>query len=503
MNRLHELLDRTADEVPHKIALIAEGKKQTYAQFAAQTVVMAAMLQNKGIQSGDRVVLLLPSSPELLALVFAISRLGAIFVILNDTVTTYSLRNILDDAGSALVITDQELQKHHDVGGHLDVRYELVEDLAACASAYSLDAVVFHEVAFPSSSPACLIYTSGSTGKPKAIVSTHDNIRFSVQAIQACLQLESDDVIGSFLPFSFDYGLYQAFLSIQARATLAVGRREDIGPGLLSKLQQWGATVFPSMPHLTCAIVRLGHRVPKSFTLRVFTTTGARHPRTYSLQLLRLFPDCKIYSMYGLTECKRVSVLPPEYWETKAESVGLPLPGTECQVIDASNNILPARQIGQLVVAGPHVMQGYWRDPELTARTFGCFQGQRVLFTGDLFFKDEEGFLYYYGREDDLYKRNGFRISATELERAVGEVDGVLQAAVILQRGETERAILFYEGSLSSEQVRERLSMRLEMYKMPDEIFPLRQLPTTPNQKVDKSKLREMYEKGEASCILN
>lgn len=292
--------------------------------------------------------------------------------------------------------------------------------------------------------PVCLIYTSGSTGKPKAVISTHENICFAVRSIQKIIQLKYDDIIGNFLPLSFDYGLYQAFLCFEAQATLVIGKKEDIGPRLMTKLEHWGVTVFPSMPHITSALVRLERRVSPTLRLRVFTTTGARHHHSLTVKLLNIFPDCRIFLMYGLTECKRVSILPPDLITTKAESVGLPLPETECLVVNNEGKVMPPGEVGELIVKGPHVMQGYWRAPKLTKSKFKIFEGQRVLYTGDLFFKDEEGFLYFYGRKDEIFKNNGYRISAAEIESATESIPGIHNAAVIVHRNDNDKAVLFF-----------------------------------------------------------
>ena len=343
--------------------------------------------------------------------------------------------------------------------------------------------------------PVSLIYTSGSTGKPKAVISSHSNIVFATQAIQQCLGYQEQDVIGNFLPLSFDVGLYQIFLSFQVGATLALGQDIHAGPGLLNKLRAWQVTGLPAVPSLIAMLVRLSKRNPPHLpNLRFITNTGAHLSHTSISEVQRLFPSCSVFVMFGLTECKRVSILPPSEYEHKSTSVGKPLPDTECFIVDPDGRVLPPGEVGELVVRGPHVMLGYWYAPEMTAKRFRVWgPGQeRVLFTGDTCKMDEEGYLYFEGRADDIYKQGGYRMSAVEIEEAACTIDGVQQAALIAPDRETG-AILFITGNVSRETVFDELRSKIEDYKLPPQIAVLEEFPLTPNGKTDKQRLKALY----------
>src|SRR5262249_5256021 len=147
----------------------------------------------------------------------------------------------------------------------------------------------------------------------------------------------------------------------------------------------------------------------------------------------KLYANCSLFVMFGLTECKRVSILLPAEYSVKPDSVGKPLPDTECFIVDHDGHILPAGNEGELVVRGPHVMSGYWNAPELTCKRFRVWGTgrEKILFTGDTCVLDEEGYLYFRGRFDDIYKQGGYRVSALEVEAAVLDIAGVTHAAVL------------------------------------------------------------------------
>lgn len=483
---VHELLDETAARLPDKTALITDDGSITYSALSDATQRLAGWLVEAGIRRGDRIALMLPNGIPIVTALLAASRVGAIFFIINPGIKTYHLQHILQDAEPTLIITTQRRSDEEQLQ-----RYAQVLTLeAGWTTALERDA---WSGSFPgiSSDPVCLIYTSGSTGKPKAVISSQRNVVFAARAIQQCLDMQESDVVGNFLPLSFDVGLYQVFLSFQIGATLALGSDAHVGPGLLRKISQWNITGLPAVPSLVLNLLRLASRARDQLPrLRYITNTGAHLPRAYISEVRALMPDCTVFVMFGLTECKRVSILPPADYERKSESVGKPLPDTECVIVDADGQVLPPGEIGELVVRGPHVMLGYWRAPELTAKRYRPWgAGTEVaLFTGDACSLDEEGYLYFHGRSDDIYKQGGYRVSALEVEAAACDISGVRQAALLPPQAD-RGSVLFVTSQLAIETVFEALRERLEDYKLPTQIVVLDELPLTPNGKSDKKQL--------------
>jgi amino acid adenylation domain-containing protein len=484
---LHALLDDAAAAAPDRLALVGDFGQLTYRQLARRTHAAAAWLRDRGVRRGDRVMLLGANSADLVCACYAVSRLGAVFVVVNDETRPFHLRHILRDAEPALVLADDPARVPSDTGIPVAALAALPGPEAGAAP-----------VPWPaiSTDVACLIYTSGSTAAPKGVVSPHRTMRFAVDAIAGRLGLDADDVIGSFLPMSFDYGLYQVFLAARVGATLALGEPGQVGPGLLARLERWRVTVLPLVPSLAGALLRLGGRdgARRPPALRAVTNTGARlAPETIDA-LRGQYPDVAVYVMFGLTECKRVAILDPAELSAKRGSVGRPLPDTECLIVDEDGRIAPPGVTGELVVRGPHVMAGYWRAPEQTARRFRPFGSgtERALFTGDLCAMDEDGYLYFRGRFDDVYKSRGHRVSTLEVEAAALRVPGVAEAAVVPPSDDADGARLFVTGTAEPAAVLAGLRDLLEPAKVPDSVRVLEKLPLSTNRKVDRDRLRRI-----------
>ena len=281
---------------------------------------------------------------------------------------------------------------------------------------------------------AALIYTSGSTGKPKGVTLTHQNMTFAAASLAEYLEMQQDEVVLLCLPLSFDYGLYQLLLTVLVGGTLVLEKGFAFPGKVVQLLESEGVTGLPGVPTLFGVLLGLrGLEARELPALRYLSNTGAALSVTTIAGLRETFPKARIYSMYGLTECKRVSYLPPHLIDVKPASVGIAIPGTEVWVEDAEGNECAPGEVGELMVRGPHVMQGYWNDLEATAKRLrpGRWPWERELMTGDLFKRDAEGHLYFVGRKDDMIKSRGEKVAPREVEEVLYAVPGVRDAAVI------------------------------------------------------------------------
>lgn len=451
----------------------------------------AAWLKNQGIKEGDRVCIFLSNDEvRIIPLIFACSKIGAIFCILNYQFKFSSVKNILLDTKAKILLTDMDVDLNHIVKTINIIEIGPIKNKL-------LD---FRKKTVIPNKTACLIYTSGSTGKPKGVMVSHFNILFTTESIQKVLKLNYNDRIFNTLPLAFDYGLYQIFLAFYVGATLVLYKQSDISPNLLNYLVEMKITVLPSMPNLTTAILKLLKRKKNApcTGLRMITNTGEKLPRNTILDIKNFLPNCKLFLMYGLTECKRVSILDPQDIGKKGDSVGKPIPNTECYVIDEEGRRLPPNTIGQLVVRGFNVTQGYWNSPEQTNNKFVRVENgswETVLLTGDLFKVDEEGYLYFIGRIDDMYKQNGVRMYPKEIENAVLSIEGI-ENAYLMPPNNGSKSILYVQTLLDKTEIKFKLLNLLEYYKMPDEIVVLQKFPITPNGKIDKNtlKIRRLYD---------
>lgn len=487
---LSDLLDATAAARPDAPAVDDGTTCRTYREVRDASVRLAGRLRADGVRRGDRVLVALPTDADLPALLYAVARAGAVFVVVRTPAPDVALAHVLDDAEPALVLTDDAALGELARARHVPVRG--AADLARAATGDDGD-----EPVGPGPlavDPVCLIYTSGSTGMPKAVVSTHAQVTFAVRAIQSELRYRPDDVVHDVLPTSFDYGLYQIFLSTVAGARLRLGDPAETGGRLLVSLVESGATVLPCVPSLAINLVRLlGRPTAPRPPLRLVTNTGAAMPPEVLAGLRRLLPGLTVQLMFGLTECKRAAIMPPDEDLRRPGACGRALPGTEIFTVDADGRRQPAGVTGELVVRGPHVMAGYWRRPELTAERFRRVHGLfPQLHTGDHGLVDADGYVHFAGRRDDVYKEKGTRVSATEVEAAAYRVDGVDAAGVLPPVDGHDGATLFVVAALTPGDVLSRLRGQLEEMKVPARCVVLPDLPLTGNGKVDRRALARL-----------
>ncbi|MFI2549164.1 AMP-binding protein [Streptomyces rochei] len=486
---LHALLDQAAAAHQGRCAISTASDSITYENLAQASRHAARLLRAHGVQRGDRVVISSPDAIAVAVAVHAASRAGAMFSVLHEDVRDNPLQHVLQDCEPAVIVTD-------DPGVRATAQAHGVQVLTSQELRHAPAPRKDSPLPYPplTVDGACLIYTSGTTSLPKAVVSTHQQMLFAAQAIQDCLAYRAADIIYSPLPLSFDYGLYQMFLTFLAGAQLRVGNVAEVGPPLLRALHDSKATVLAAVPSVSDRLAWLVRRAKHKPALRLLTNTGAALSEKTIADLRETMPALRVQLMYGLTECKRATIMPPDGDLQRPGSSGTALPGTEVFTIDDDGKRLPAGEVGQFVVRGPHVMAGYWRRPEMTAERFhrrdGLFPELR---TGDYGWMDDEGYLYFSGRRDDLYKERGFRVSATEVEAAARRVKGVDSAAVLPPSPKTgHAAVLAVVTELEGPEILARMQGLIEDYKIPRRCVPVPRLPTNHNGKVDRQALTNL-----------
>jgi len=345
---------------------------------------------------------------------------------------------------------------------------------------------------------AALVYTSGTTGNPKGVMLSHQALVFTVGSIAEYLRLDAGDRILNVLPFAFTYGLSQLLLAARLGATLLLERSFAFPAKTLERMRKEQPTVFPAVPTVYATLLAMDH--PTTYdSVRCLTNAAAGLPPALHRGIRRLFPNALLYRMYGLTECVRVCFLDPGLIDDKPTSVGCPIPGTDAFVLREDGRHAAPGETGVLHVRGPHLMMGYWRDPQSTAYMLrnGPFPGERTLCTHDHFTVDEEGFLYFVGRTDDIIKTRGEKVSVVEVENVLHAMDGIRQAAVVGVPddllGQAIRAyIVLEEGAdLTEREVLRFARSKLENFRVPKDVVFLDELPHTDSGKVMKRSLVE------------
>jgi len=494
---LHHAFEATAARLPGKTALVCGTRRLAYREVQARVQRLASRLCAAGVARGDRVVVMLEADIEYAVAVHAVLRIGAVLVPLAPTTKADKLAFVIEDTEASALLTEARLEATW--GPARERCAGLRRLLLAATFDDDADADLPRDEA-AAQDLAALLYTSGSTGRPKGVMLSHHNMTSAWAAVQAYLGLRESDVIGLALPPTYSYGLYHLLMGLGLGATVVIERQAAFPVKLAETLEREAVTVFPAVPSLFAALLdtpaaaRFDHRA-----LRIVSNAAAALPTSHIERIRRRWPQARLYCMYGMTECKRISYLPPEELERRPGSVGRGMPMQEHWLVDEANRRLPHGSTGQLVVSGPHVMQGYWRRPQETAERLGPGprEGERVLYTGDLFRSDDEGYLYFVARMDDIIKTGGEKVAPREVEDAIHQLEGVTGCAVIgvpdARLGQTVKAYvtLRADAAVDARAVIRHCQARLESHMVPKTVEIVQALPMTESGKVRHAALRE------------
>ncbi len=463
-------------------------RRLTFGDLDALVGRFAGGLVAAGVRPGDRVVTWLPKSIESVATLFGTARAGAVFVPANPQLKPAQVAHIVADSGAVLLLTTASRVQ----GLGVAARVLTVEDDFA-----SLVAAPPADVATGDEALAALLYTSGSTGKPKGVMLSHSNLWHAADSVRTYLGTAPDDRVLSVLPHGFDYGLNQLTSAWAggARAVLLdyLTRRDVVRAVAAHGITQLGGV--PPLWH-DLAAADWGE---SGATLRVLTNSGGHLHATLSARLRGLFPAARLFLMYGLTEAFRATYLDPALAATHPDSVGRAIPHAEVAVLRPDGSVADDDEPGELVQAGPLVAQGYWRDDERTALRFRpappvLASGGMALWSGDTLRRDAAGLHWFVGRDDEMIKTSGHRVSPTEIEDAVlasGAVGAAMALGVADARlGQAVVLIATPLGEGAEARLRTALAAALPGFMQPTRIVWRDALPVTANGKLDRAALR-------------
>jgi long-chain acyl-CoA synthetase len=497
--QVDEFLENSARLYPGKIALVAGERRFTYAELEQQSNRLARAFVSRGVGHGDRIVIHLENSAEAVLAIFATLKAGAVFVMAHPSAKAERIAYLMKNCGASMLVSSAA-----KLGS-------ILESLETEPKAIFADREILLNNGM-SSGPlpkrsidadlAAVIYTSGSTGKPKGVMLTHLNMRTAAESIIAYLENHSGDTILNVLPISQGYGLYQVLTAFKTGATLILERSFAYPMSVVNAIAREGVTGFPLIPTISAMLPLFGLGEMDFSRLRYITSAGAALPLTHISKLRRLFPDAKLFSMYGLTECQRVSYLPPDQIDSRPGSVGRGMPNEEVFIVDELDRRVPPGIVGELVVRGSHVMKGYWGMPDETSRVLKPrpYSWENALYSGDLFRADEDGYLYFVGRKDDIIKTRGQKVSPREIEEVLYALPGVREAAVIGipddVLGSAVKAVVVLEPSsiLSKNDLMRHCAQHLENFMLPQIVEIRKDLPRTPSGKIAKAELHSLSE---------
>lgn len=509
---VHHLLLETAAAHPARTALILRDRRISYAALAASAARFACKLNQAGLGRGERVAIYAEKRFESVGTMWGANIAGGVFVPVNPILKPDQVGHILRDCNVRfLVTTAQRLPALREMlAGCPDLSALFVIDGADEAEpmpAYGWsddgEPAAFEAPRVIDGDIAAILYTSGSTGKPKGVVLSHRNIVAGAESVAEYLELTGDDRLLSVMPHSFDYGLNQlttAFLVGGSAVLLDHLFARDV----VKAVAEHRCTGLAAAPALWIQLSELDWPESVRGHLRYFTNTGGAMPRETLARLRAHWPDAKPYLMYGLTEAFRSTYLPPHEADRRPDSIGKAIPNAEILVVRPDGSLCDANEPGELVHRGVHVSLGYWNDPEKTAARFKPAPGQDpglaitelAVWSGDTVRRDEEGFLYFIGRNDEMIKTSGYRVSPTEIEDVLYATGLVGEAAAFGVKhprlGEAVVTVVTAATGvdLTAQALKAECAKRLPAFMAPQHIdIAVAPLPRNANGKFDRKTL--------------
>lgn len=516
---VQHLIFDSCRRTPAAEALRFQRDSLTYAQLAERVRRISDAYLALGLNRQERVAVYLDKRFETVVSMFGAADAGGVFVPINPMLKPEQVGYILRDCNVRILVTGRE--RYEALAETLtdcpDLRDVIIvgPDVADLPStgrtvsswehAMAMDAAGFpHRVI--DRDMAAILYTSGSTGRPKGVVLSHRNIVAGATSVASYLENRAEDRILSVLPLSFDAGFSQLTTAFHAGAC-AVLMNYLLPRDVISVTRRERITGITAVPPLWIQLAQHDWADTDAH-LRYIATTGGRMPRATVDALRARLPRTQVFLMYGLTEAFRSTFLPPAELDRRPGSIGKAIPNAEILVVGEGGRLCKPGEPGELVHRGALVSLGYWNDPEKTAERFRPAPGQiegipiteLAVWSGDTVTMDDEGFLYFVGRRDEMIKTSGYRVSPTEVEEAayatgqVGEVAafGIPHAVLgeVIALAVTPPA----GGALDTDALLEALRPRLPAYMIPAEILPQTgSLPRNPNGKIDRRQLAERF----------
>ncbi|MCP5161999.1 MAG: acyl-CoA ligase (AMP-forming), exosortase A system-associated [Hahellaceae bacterium] len=519
---VHDLVYKSAKTYPDHTALVFKKSQLSYAELKKALEKFADLLQQLGLNKNDRVGIYLPKQLETVVAIFGTSLAGGVFVPINPLLKPHQVEYILNDCNVRFLVTSH--QRHLQLAESL----KRCPDLKACVSVdpikqpmemqsvyWSVDSAQMSDQTpldtkrqhATDADLAAIFYTSGSTGNPKGVVLSHRNIFVGAESVSEYLCNTSNDKILALLPLSFDYGFSQLTTSFNVGACCII--MDYLLPqDVIKAVKLHQITGLAAVPPLWSQLVKLEWDEQAGASVRYFTNSGGAMPLATLQQLRKIFVNASPYLMYGLTEAFRSTYLPPDQVDKRPGSMGRAIPNAEIMVVREDGCECAPHEPGELVHRGPLVSLGYWNSPEKTeerfkptpARIQAIPTTELAVWSGDTVYKDEEGFLYFVARKDDMIKSSGYRISPTEVEEAVYSSGRVIEAAAIgLPHPDIGQAVTIFATRKNVQEddeiaVVNTCKKLLPNFMVPHKVIFLESLPHNPNGKINRRELLESYQ---------
>ena len=511
------LLIQAAAQAAHPAA-VHNGQSYTYGDLLLRATHIAAQLRQRGIKRGDRVGVLFPNHPDYIAAFFAATGIGAVVIPINPLLKSEEIAHILSDSNARAVIV-------HERG--------CAEVAAACANLSDLEhvlVVLYEDQILPANLPeriavvalpsdkltelgrqqknfawetdidnsadlAVLVYTSGTTGKPKGAMLTHSNLLSAVDMSHKVLRISKNDKFLVIIPMCHIYGLTVVMLGLMSKGGTLVVVEKFEPAAALKLIEQERVTLLPAVPSIyQFLLMELEKNQYDLSSLRACLSGASSMPVEMFPRLMARLPGAFVEG-YGLTEVSSVVAINPVDGIQKRGSVGVPLSSVQVAIVDRQGHHLPhsSEHVGEIAVKGPNVMRGYFGKPDATKE---CIR-DGWFFTGDLGYRDREGYLFIVGRTKELIIRGGQNIYPREIEDVIMRLPEVAEVAVVgvpdQFMGERVKAVIALRcgQSLSEERLKSFCSDNLAEYKVPRLVQFVEALPRNSTGKVLKRLLQD------------
>jgi len=475
------------------VALVLRGRTFNHQELRTRVGQLAAWLAARATK-GERVASWAAKGEATCLLPLACARAGLVHVPVNPLLKRMQVAHILSDSGAGLLIGTKARLAGLEIGDvpaecEVVAEEELWEQIEACAPIGPSD----HDPG----ELAAILYTSGSTGKPKGVMLSHANMWLGAVSVAHYLALAADEVTLAVLPLSFDYGQNQ-LLSTWYAGGCVVPLDYLVPRDVVRACAKHGVTTLAAVPPLWVQLTEIEWPDEATATMRRLTNSGGALTGPLVHALRRLFPQARLFPMYGLTEAFRSTYLDPALVDTHPTSMGKAIPFAEILVVGDDGEIAADDAEGELVHAGPLVAQGYWQDAARTAERFkpvprGSDYGGMAVWSGDRVRRTADGLLYFVGRRDAMIKSAGNRISPQEVEDAAVATGLVAEAVAVgvpdERLGQAVCLAVRPVGAFDEDAVRKALAAALPNFMQPRVIRPYVDMPRNPNGKLDRNAL--------------
>ena len=499
---LVELPEREIKQFGEHVSVIFEDRQWTNLEMRSASNRLANALKELGVQKGDRVIIQMPNCPEVLQSFMAVYTIGAVVVPINFMVAEAETAFIYRDTGAGVIISSSDfLEKIETCRKKVpNIEHVILTDRDVphgVLSYHQLLAQHSDEISMVQTEDddlAALIYTAGTTGQPKGVMHTHYSLYANAKMQQETLQLPSDMTSISVLPLCHSYGIASMNFGMYVGGGRTVVLNTFDIDTVFAAIEKYRANIMGAVP--TMYVFMLLHPDPQKYDLSSmkYWICGSAPLTIETWERFRDTFGFEIIEGWGLTEAGANNSVNPLEGKKKVGSIGLPMQGTHIKVVDDADRELPANQEGEIIISGPMLMKGYWNRPEETEKVLkGGW-----LYTGDVGYKDEEGYFFITERKKDLIIKAGENIAPREIEEVLYSHPKVSEAAVVgvpdAVYGEDIKAfvVLLPGQSAAEEEIIEFCRERLKRFKSPKEVVFLDSLPKSLVGKILRKELRKM-----------